>query len=148
LSHLVPGKAPEYLLGLFRRHDAEALAPDPAERCAEDRLLQQGKKFWMTEERVNKLEEIGFVWDASYRPREANVDDEAWNQRYGELIEYKQKHGHCNVPFQYEPNKPLGNWVSTQRKQYRLLQKGHKSPMTTERIDKLEEIGFKWKARG
>jgi len=76
-----------------------------------------------------------------------------WNFRYGQLIEYKEKHGHCNVPQLYEPNKKLGTWVhyqrlgmwvGHQRTQYRLLQQGKQSSMTEERIDKLEEIGFVW----
>jgi hypothetical protein len=69
-----------------------------------------------------------------------------WDLRYGEFIEYKERHGDCLVPFQYGPNKPLGQWVCTQRTQYRLLQQGKQSSMTEERITKLEAIGFVWDA--
>jgi len=68
-----------------------------------------------------------------------------WNLRYGELIEYKQRQGHCLVSREYDKsNKQLGTWADTQRSQYRLFKEGKKSAMTTERIDKLEEIGFVW----
>jgi len=66
--------------------------------------------------------------------------------RFKELIEYKAKHGDCFVPDNYGPNKQLGTWVNTQRRQYRFLQQGKHSQMTEERINKLEEIGFKWDA--
>jgi len=109
------------------------------------RLLQKGEKSYIAEERITKLEEIGFRWDALHLAR-GKVDDPLWNRRYGELIEYKQKHGHCNVPQSYKQNKQLGSWVHVQRKQHRLLQKGKYSTMTGERIAKLEAIGFVWDA--
>lgn len=41
------------------------------------------------------------------RAREAlNV----WYQRYNELVDYKRKEGHCNVPQKYEKNPALGIW--------------------------------------
>ena len=36
----------------------------------------------------------------------------------------------------------LGQWVHGQRSEYRKFQKGMKSPMNQEKIDKLESIGF------
>jgi len=69
-----------------------------------------------------------------------------WNVRFGELIEYKQKHGNCLVSTHDKSNKQLGKWVSHQRTQYRLLRQGKTSQMTTERIGKLEDIGFVWNA--
>jgi len=111
------------------------------------RLLKEGKYSTMTDERISKLEKIGFSWDASHLSP-AQPNDDAWNQRHSELVEYKEKHGDCLVPYSYEPNKQLGRWVGRQRWQYRLLQQGKQSSMTGKRIAKLEEIGFKWKARG
>ena len=97
----------------------------------------------MTAERIDTLEESGFVWDASFLSNQPK--DKTWNRKYGELIEYKEKHGHCNVPCHFKANKQLATWVHNQRQQYRLLKQGKKCPLTEERIDKLENIGFKWK---
>jgi len=108
------------------------------------RLLQQENKSLMTEERIAKLEEIGFLWDASHLAA-SHHDNGTWNQRHKELMQYKQKHGNCNVPNQHQPNKQLGVWVMTQRTHYRLLKQRKKSQMTTERIAKLEKIGFQWR---
>ena len=72
----------------------------------------------------------------------SDVLGNGWLIRYEELIAFKQQYGHCNVPTRYVQNKPLGVWVSTQRKQYRLLIKDKRSCMTTERIAALEKIGF------
>jgi len=106
-------------------------------------LFQKNMRSSMTTERIDMLEELGFSWVASHSGNKANT---TWNQRYGELRKYKQKHGDCNVPVLYEANKQLGKWVANQRQQYRRLRRGQSSPMTTERIDKLDELGFPWNA--
>jgi hypothetical protein len=68
--------------------------------------------------------------------------------RFAELSEYKARHGHCNIA-QYckDPATPsgLGAWVHEQRRFY----KSSKKPksFTQDRIEKLEELGFKWKLR-
>lgn len=56
-------------------------------------------------------------------------------------MEFTQKHGHARVPIN---SKSLGVWVGTQRKQYRLKQKGKHSHMTDERIEMLNKVGFVW----
>jgi len=99
----------------------------------------------ITEERILELETIGFAWEVGKHEGQFTTNDELWNQRIEELKEYKEKHGNCNVPQVYPANKPLGEWVKTQRKHYRLKQQGKKSSMTEERILELEDVGFVWK---
>jgi len=70
---------------------------------------------------------------------------EQWMIRYHELIEYKRREGHCNVP---QREKRLGCWVSTQRTQYKLLLEGRQSQMNQERIDMLNALDFNWDPRG
>jgi hypothetical protein len=56
----------------------------------------------MTIERIDLLEEIGFVWDPL---------DETWQNNYKELEEFQHLHGHVNVP----KEDPLSDWTSKQR---------------------------------
>jgi hypothetical protein len=42
-----------------------------------------------------------------------------WNERLSELANYRDIHGHCNVPTNYSQNKSLGTWVSNQRIKYK-----------------------------
>ena len=44
----------------------------------------------MTDERKEKLDAIGFLWKVRERAD--------WNDRYQELVEYKNENGHCVVP--------------------------------------------------
>ena len=102
------------------------------------RFLQEGKESYMTEERIELLESIGFVW---------NQLEATWFELFDELKAYKNKYGNCNVSRGWKENEKLGRWVNKQRQQYRLLQEGKKSQMTEERIKLLDSIGFQWSLR-
>lgn len=71
------------------------------------RLRQEGKRSTLTDERVNLLENAGFVW---------NSHESVWEERWHELLEYKNKHGNCVVPSNYKPNPQLALWVKRQRR--------------------------------
>lgn len=99
----------------------------------------------LTEERIRRLDELGFAWSLR--------DD--WNKHYEELRAFRREHGHCNVPARYSKNRRLGIWVSAQRQQYKIRQAAAKdpskplrtSPLTEERIELLNQIGFTWTIR-
>ena len=70
---------------------------------------------------------------------------EQWNQRYQELVVFKQEYGHCLVPLQYSPNPSLAHWVKRQRHQYRMkYREGKHSTLTRDRQTALEALGFVW----
>lgn len=74
-----------------------------------------------------------------------------WMERLIQLTEFRDFHGHCNVPKRYKPNIQLGNWVATQRNQYRKFMSGDAPVnciMTELRRDLLEDIGFLWQPPG
>jgi hypothetical protein len=68
--------------------------------------------------------------------------------------EYKLLHGHCNVPARFPANRRLGIWVSAQRQQYKIMNQipdsakpRRSAPLTQDRIDLLNDIGFTWTIR-
>jgi hypothetical protein len=77
-----------------------------------------------------------------FRPYQA----EQWDLKFDELLEFKQRYGHCGVPHTYQENRALARWVKRQRYQYKLKQDGKVSTMTDCRIKTLERIGFVWDA--
>eukprot|EP00816_Leptocylindrus_hargravesii_P003939 CAMPEP_0196825058 /NCGR_PEP_ID=MMETSP1362-20130617/92836_1 /TAXON_ID=163516 /ORGANISM="Leptocylindrus danicus, Strain CCMP1856" /LENGTH=227 /DNA_ID=CAMNT_0042205429 /DNA_START=275 /DNA_END=958 /DNA_ORIENTATION=+ len=101
------------------------------------RFSKEGKSSSMTDERVQKLESIGFQWSM----RGDKTPENMWDTRFHELEAYKAKHGHSNVPFRLGK---LGRWASMQRRQHRLFKEGKSSHMTDERVQRLESIGFRW----
>jgi hypothetical protein len=88
---------------------------------------EQYKEGILTEEKIIKLEGIGFVWD----PITA-----AWNSNFQRLSEFKEVYGHCNVPQKSKDKVNLASWVHRQRTEYK------NGMLSRERIEKLEKIGF------
>jgi hypothetical protein len=74
-------------------------------------------------------------------------DDNLWNIRLGELSEYKERHGDCNVPIRSTENQQLARWVKAQRKYYQHWLAGKRSSLTVERRQALDSIGFNWVLR-
>src|SRR5262249_35055775 len=82
----------------------------------------------MPAERRQRLDALGFVWDAI---------EEAWETGFHHLAVYKQREGHCRVPAKYMENGfRLGQWVSVQRQA--------KGKMPAERRRRLDALGFVW----
>ena len=112
----------------------------------------------MNEERIALLEAEDFYWTfgrgMSSRKRDNQKPASSWLERFEELKQFRNMHGHCNVPVKYKENPKLGSWVSNQRSQYHRFQKerleGNFDPavggMTEERVAMLEKINFSWKA--
>lgn len=67
-----------------------------------------------------------------------------WTLKFHELLAFKEKMGHCNVPHGYKANLALAMWVKRQRHQYNLMMEKKTSTLTGERIKLLENIGFVW----
>jgi len=95
------------------------------------RTLFTSKK--LKEDRYEKLVGIGFTFeDATF------AIDEKWNTRFMELVEYKKKNGHCNIPI--KKNGSLGIWISDQRKLFK------SKKLKADRYEKLVGIGFEFEA--
>lgn len=78
---------------------------------------------------------------------EITNEDPNWEERYTELQTFKREHGHTRVPARYKPNPKLGRWVMTQRRQFTVLMQGFPSALTTERMNRLNDVGFVWALR-
>eukprot|EP00978_Attheya_sp_CCMP212_P033988 scaffold140274_cov24-Attheya_sp.AAC.1 len=96
-------------------------------------LLQEGEDSQLTIDNCEKLKSIGFEFKC--HPRSP------WEQHFQELIKFKEINGHANIPTGLGQ---LGRWVSTQRRDYHLLQAGKDSQLTIDNCEKLESIGFQF----
>jgi Helicase associated domain len=69
-----------------------------------------------------------------------------WDEMFNRLLAYKATYGDCLVPNRYDEDPSLGAWVSTQRRQYKVLISGscESTPMNPDRAKRLDAIGFVW----
>jgi hypothetical protein len=89
------------------------------------RLCRLGK---LKPDRKHLLDQIGFVWSSSI-----------WMEKYQELVQFKEQHGHCTVPTNYKENPRLASWVRSLRCDQ--LQ----GKLRADRKQLLDEIGFIWR---
>ena len=91
------------------------------------------RKGKLSQDRIDRLSNIGFKW--ALKEADSTVP---WETRFNELVQYKAKHGDCNVPTKQGK---LGTWVHTQRIAYAA------GSLAQDRTDQLSSIGFEWKQR-
>lgn len=99
---------------------------------------KMGRHSTLTDSREKALKDMGFVWDSHQA---------AWAERFEALKAFSEKYGHCSVPSHYSDDKALAIWVKCQRRQYKALARGERSPMTADRLKALEALGFDWNPR-
>ena len=119
-----------------RKHETRALGVWVKYQRYKYRLVREGKSLGLDDDRIRKLESIGFRWFSLY--------NEIWDERFQELKKYMETHGHCNVSIRHGS---LGVWVNNQRRNHRLLKEGKSSVMSEDRIHKLESIDFCWSCK-
>ncbi|HQN45528.1 MAG TPA: Helicase associated domain protein [Rugosibacter sp.] len=96
-----------------------------------DMWVSQQRHYYKTgkllPQRREKLEQIGFEWSRN---------ESAWDNKYFELIEFKEKQGHLNPARDIYPS--LYSWILRQRA---VKQEGR---LEVEKEKKLDLIGFDW----
>ena len=94
-------------------------------------LAQRNKKDKLSDNKINRLTEIGFDFDW-------NASEAMWRQGLEELLIYKKKYGDCAVPKKFFSSSgfDLGKWVSIRR--------AGKAKLSAERYKQLNDIGFIW----
>ncbi|WP_047986076.1 Helicase associated domain protein [Ornithinibacillus californiensis] len=83
----------------------------------------------LEEEKIDKLEQINFVWSAR---------DYYWETMFKELCLYKEANGDCLVPDKYDSCPKLSNWVRVQRS---LKLRG---VLSDDKQKLLNDVGFIW----
>ena len=110
-------------------------------RTAYKKIQKKGMKSNrnLSQDRIKRLDDIGFQWERNL----------TFEKRYRELVAFKEEFENCNVPYKYVNNPSLGQWCSNMRTAYLQIQKGTETSynLSQDRIDKLEDIGFRWTVR-
>lgn len=78
------------------------------------------------------------------RKRARSLVSSSWNERFQELIQFREANDHCFVPHNYPANPKLSQWVRKQRHQRKRKEKGLHSTLSDERQELLTNAGFIW----
>lgn len=89
---------------------------------------QKGRdKNRLSQSQFERLSRLGLQW---------TLREHHWEQMFKELAKFQKTKGHCNVPRHWPQNPALRTWALRQR--YR------KDTLSSERIRKLDALGFRW----
>lgn len=115
------------------------------------RWLHRVRKFYQKDQNnhtkkvkpqfVQQLNSLGMNWDGAGPGRRPRM----FQKRCDELVKFRRKFGHMNVPRDSDENRSLGLWIDTQRTLYKKRLQGRKSQLTDQRIQDLLKIGFDFK---
>ena len=95
--------------------------------------VQRTKKMRLTPDRIKRLDDLGFSWDAR---------TDQWEEAFAALEKFGKKNGHLNVGKDVMAGgMKLNSWVIRQRQ---FKNKGQISPL---QIKRLNSIGFSWDPR-
>jgi hypothetical protein len=92
----------------------------------------------LKEDRKVRLDDLNFTY---------NMYEDAFERGLERLRAYKEVHGHCGVPTNYEEDPALWSFVDKNRQTHALWKQGKASSMNHEKIQILNELGFIWNAR-
>jgi len=108
---------------------------------------QHNERRNLPKEKLKLLNAINFFTNKNISS--ASKSYVKWDIMFKELQKFHQRHGHCRVPQTFitdgEKIRKLGQWVRTQRLQFKRFQKGYSTPLNTHRINLLNGIGFEWR---
>lgn len=97
------------------------------------KLKVEGRHSNLSDKRQAMLEALGFVWDS----RAA-----LWNERFQELVEFRNEYGHVRVTQKTREHRALAVWLKRQRHACRSFLAGDRSTgMMEEKLSKLVDIG-------
>ena len=110
------------------------------------KLMNNGEKprKALTDEQIEKLDDIGFHWGFTPDPFKSAETDRSWDANFAKLQEYQETNGNFDIPME-SPTLKLATWARVQRNQYNLKQTKRKCFITSDRIKKLNGVGFDWK---
>jgi len=95
-----------------------------------DRQRKNFRNGNLAKDRLQLLTKIGLNLSFSFQ----NV----WTEKFQELVTFKKKFGHLQIPTTTTEYRPLNTWAKHQREAY------HAGSISKDRYDLLDGIGFNW----
>jgi hypothetical protein len=95
-------------------------------------LRDQHRRGRLRKDRGRRLEKVQFTW---------NYASPNWEKKFEQLLTYKKRFGHCDVPARWPENRPLAHWVDNQRCFRR------RGQLREDRIRRLDQVGLSWSTR-
>jgi hypothetical protein len=104
------------------------------------------RNYKLSKADMKRLENAGFEWNVCKKV--------PFDERFNDLMAFKAKSGHCNVPRTQSNNNKhllsLGQWCSDIRRSYKAIKEGQgkiRCKLSTADTKRLEKAGFEWRLK-
>lgn len=108
--------------------------PDPSLAVWVSNCRRMRKLGKLSEERIGSLDEIGFCW----KLRTRRIGRRDWKAMLADLVSFKKRFGHCNVPRNWPENPELSGWLHATRCNKRA------GSLDRRRVRRLDTLGVVW----
>jgi hypothetical protein len=152
------------------QHDGKRVQTSLANNKANNNASSSSGRHWLNDKEIGQLTALGFEWNPSSassssatssssssrkkkkydnNPKQQQQQQQppppqkSWMDRYQNLKDYKQEHGHTNVARRDKHHPSLGEWCYKLRQMRRGV-KGVKNCLSEGKIGLLDDIGFVW----
>ena len=92
------------------------------------------------EEKKRRAERPPEIEQGPPRKRRSATKKRTFDETFHELLDFKSKNSHCNVPLRYASDRALGQWVT-------LTRNTQGAWLTLEQKQQLTRIGFDWESQ-
>lgn len=127
------------------------------------RNYEKKSPFLLQSDKMKKLQEIGFEFQLPEKRK-------SWDERFEQLVQFRETHGHCNVPIprekrensdtvtpktvkqangetvvlrgKYDDKVTFAHFVRLQKVRYLKYKNGDRKALTESRFQKLHDLGF------
>ena len=84
---------------------------------------KDSKRAELTDEQIQKLDELGFVWEGKHHS--------TWEKSYLAACAYKKANGNLDIPVAYvtEDGCRLGRWIRRQKEKFEILSESRKKKL-------------------
>lgn len=123
--------------------------PSLASWCAHIRMsykiIQSGKKprhHDLSKAMIKELKDVGFRFYVQYF--------QSFQSRIDDLKVFKDRFGHCDVPYKWKENPSLAKWCRSMRETHKAIEVGKKPHriLSQAMIQELDRLGFQWTVKG
>ncbi len=124
-----------FLLARLVKVEPSREIKDESQRLIASWASDQRKRYKqkkVSQDRINKLNSIGFVWDQL---------NSSWENSFKDYQKFKEKYKRDPIFNHGGSERDLALWVRNQRARYKL------NKIPKERLEKLNSIGFQWSAK-
>uniref|UniRef100_A0A7S3Q795 Helicase-associated domain-containing protein n=1 Tax=Chaetoceros debilis TaxID=122233 RepID=A0A7S3Q795_9STRA len=125
---------------------SQACNPTPSNTASQGNINTTNSQGNQTATKNKNSDDKDTAVDTYKKPPRRRRVVKRFEERFRDLMKFKDRYGHCDVPHKWKEDLSLGKWCSNIRISYKSVMKGDKPAIhiLPGQIQRLNDEGFKW----